>query len=120
MSELTNTTSEYQDLKRNMIGHTQMTQEKDERIEKLKKQLQETQTLLEETEIKFGSAQIELQKVKDQLGTGMKDLTDTTDKLHKTNKARHEIEIKYGEAMEKVKALQEGMGLKDDQLERKT
>ena len=43
MTELTHTTSEYQELKRNMIGYNQMTQEREERIDKLKVSLTETQ-----------------------------------------------------------------------------
>ena len=103
-----------------MIGHNQMTQEREERIAKLKKELGETQQNLESTEVKLGSAQIELTKVKDQLNTSQKDLTDTVSKLHTTDKVRHETEIKLGEEMERAQGLQEALKLKDEQMARKT
>jgi len=58
--------------------------------------------------------QIELGKVKDQLGTSQGDLTDTVNKLHTTDKVRHETEIKLGEEMERGQGLQEALKLKDE------
>ena len=44
------------------------------------------------------------------------DLDDTTEKLHLTNKVRHETEIKLGEEIEKCKGLQEVVKIKEDTL----
>ena len=61
-----------------------------------------------------------MDKVKNQLGTASKDLTDTVGKLHTTDKVRHETEIKLGEEMERAQGLQEALRLKDEQMARKT
>lgn len=46
-------------------------------------------------------------------------MNDTTDKLHLTNKVRHETEIKLGEEVEKCKGLQEIVKVKEDSLGKK-
>jgi len=87
-----------------MIGHNETKRELDARIEKYKSDLAALQDLYDQLQIKHGSLEIEQQKVREQLETCQKDLADTADKQHKTNKARHEFEKKAGEAEEKVKA----------------
>lgn len=62
---------------------------------------------------------IEFDKTRDQLATCQKDLIDTVSKLHTTNKARHETEIRLGEAMEKQKIDSEALKLKDEMITRK-
>jgi hypothetical protein len=48
-----------------------------------------------------------------------KDFESTTDKLHVTNKVRHENEIKLGEEVEKTRGLQELLRAKEDTLVRR-
>lgn len=43
-------------------------------------------------------------------------MEDTTEKLHATNKVRHETEIKLGEEVEKTRSLQDLIKLKEDTL----
>lgn len=52
--------------------------------------------------------------------TQKKDLEDTVEKLHNTNKSRHETEIKLGEEMEKVKLANESIASKEELLKIKT
>jgi len=65
MEELTNTTQDFQELKRNTISFNEMTRVREERIAKLKQELDETMGKLEDLDIKFGSLNIEHEKVKD-------------------------------------------------------
>jgi hypothetical protein len=46
-------------------------------------------------------------------------LDDTTEKLHLTNKVRHETEVRLGEELENVKNLQEIVHTKQDLLAQK-
>jgi chromosome segregation ATPase len=103
MEDLTKTTQEFQELKRNTISFNEMTRVREERIAKLKQELDETIQKFEELDIKFGSLDIEYDKVKDQKINSNKDLEDTVKKLHLTNKVRHETEIRLAEEVEKAK-----------------
>lgn len=102
-----------------MIGHNQMTQEKDDTIFKLKEIVDTNSKELEILISKKNSNMIDLDKTNDQLLTCQKDLTDTVSKLHTTNKARHETEIRLGEAMEQQKIDKEALKLKDEMISRK-
>jgi hypothetical protein len=66
------------------------------------------------------SLKINHAKVTEQYETAFSDLNDTTDKLHLTNKVRHETEIKLGEEVEKCKGLNEIVKVKDDSLGKKS
>jgi hypothetical protein len=46
-------------------------------------------------------------------------LKDTVDKLHATNKARHEAEQQLGEAMEREKEMKELLRMKDSMIQGK-
>lgn len=107
MEELTQTTQDFQELKRNTISFNEMTRVREERIAKLKQELDETVAKYEELDIKYGSLSIEYDKVKDQKNTSSKDLEDTVKKLHLTNKVRHETEIRLAEEVEKGKGQNE-------------
>lgn len=48
-----------------------------------------------------------------------RDLKDTVDKLHATNKARHEAEQQLGEAMEREKEMKELLRMKDSMIQGK-
>ena len=119
MEELTNTTQDFQELKRNTISFNEMTRVREERIAKLKQELDETMGKLEDLDIKFGSLNIEHEKVKDQKTTSLKDLEDTVKKLHLTNKVRHETEIKLVEEIEKGKGQNEILKLNQETMMRK-
>jgi hypothetical protein len=88
-----------------MVGHNEMTREREERIEKLKDRLQEIQEKFDSLTIEHGTLQIEHAKNLELYNTCSLDLEDTTEKLHATNKVRHETEIKLGEEIEKTKGL---------------
>lgn len=58
MAELTETTSQLKDQERDMIGHNEVTREREERISKQKKQIDELKANLDELDIKHTSLQI--------------------------------------------------------------
>ena len=120
MESLSSTTTEFQALKRNMISHDEMTRVREERIAKFKGDLEETAGKLEGLELAHGTLQIQHAKVTEQRDTAVKDLKDTNDKLHITNKVRHETEVKLAEELENSKQLKEVLKLNNETLSRKT
>ena len=119
MKELAEETAEHQELKRNMIRHNETKKNLEGLIDKYKNELSQLQDQYDKLQIKHGSLEIEQQKVNEQLETYKKDLADTAEKQHQTNKARHEFEIKAGEAEEKVKAQQAVIDDKEKLLAKK-
>ena len=105
MEELTQTNSEYAEVKRQMVGHNELTKEREERIDKLKKELNEIRDANDNLDIEFSSLKINYSKTMDLYTMCAKDLEDTTEKLHMCNRVRHETEIKLGVEIEKVKNL---------------
>ena len=114
MAELTETTSQLKDQERDMIGHNEVTREREERIAKQKKQIDELKASLDELDIKHTSQGITLDKTKNLLETTQKDLTDTTTKLHATDKARHETEMRWLEQKDNSDQLGTVIKDKDD------
>ena len=84
-----------------MIGSDELANEREFRIQKLKDDLSELKKLYDELVIKHGSLEIHNLKVIEQHENCSKDLKDTVEKLHLTNKVRHETEVKLGEEIEK-------------------
>jgi len=95
--ELTTTTAEYRELKRQQVGHTEEKREREERIEQLKKALYEIKDAFDKLELSNGTLKIEHAKILDLYETSRKNLEDTTSKLHMTNKVRHETEVQLGD-----------------------
>jgi len=54
------------------------------------------------------------------LAATRKDLVDTAEKLTKTHKHSHEVEIELGEGIEKSATLAEQLSVKEELLTRKT
>jgi hypothetical protein len=102
-----------------MIGFNEVEKERNERIDKLKNELRVLKLAHEELDIKYGTLVINHEKTSEQLETCKNDLDDTVEKLHLTNKVRHETEIKLGEEIENNKSLQEVIKLNQDTLQRK-
>jgi len=116
MGELSQITGEYQETKRLMVGHNEMTREREERIDKLKDMYYEAQEKLEKVTVELGTIQIEHAKNLELYQVASTDLEDTIEKLHLTNKVRHETEIKLGEEIEKTKGLQDVVKMKEETL----
>lgn len=102
-----------------MIGSDELAREREERIEKYKTDLHQMKTDIEKLTIEHESLKINHTKVEEQYASATADLEDTTEKLHLTNKVRHETEIKLGEEIEKCKGLQEIVKVKEDSLGKK-
>lgn len=117
--QLNEVQSEYQTIRKRMIGADELAREREERIENYKKELIQYKVDLEKLTIEHESLKINHSKVLEQYEACRKDLDDTTDKLHLTNKVRHETEIKLGEEVEKCKGLQEIVKVKEDSLGKK-
>ena len=68
----------------------------------------------EDVDLKYGTLCIQNDKVKDQYETAKRDLEDAIEKLHVTNKVRHETELKLAEETERARALQDVIRDKDE------
>ena len=62
---------------------------------------------------------MQLKKVMEEYETSKADVKDTTKKLHDTNKARHEIEIKLLEEINTSKEMRETIRNKDEKMAEK-
>ena len=102
-----------------MIGSDELAREREERIDSYKKEIQELKVDLEKLTIEHESLKINFQKINEQYTAASNDLEDTTEKLHLTNKVRHETEIKLGEEIEKCKGLQNMIKVKEESLGKK-
>jgi chromosome segregation ATPase len=96
---------DYQAIRKRMIGSDELAREREERIEKYKTELHQLKIDWDQLTIDYESLKINHAKVTEQYDNAYADLNDTTDKLHMTNKVRHETEIKLGEEVEKSKGL---------------
>jgi len=85
----------------------------------LKKELSELKVKHSTLELEHGTILIQHEKVGELCENQKKDLEDAINKLHITNKARHEMEVKYFDETEKVKNLTEIIRDKDDQISKK-
>lgn len=105
MVQLSAVTGEFQDVKRHMVGNNEMTKEREDRIDKLKIKLYDIEKKYDELVLEHGTLKIEHERIMDVYKVAAFDLDDTIEKLHLTNKVRHETEIKLGEEIEKTKGL---------------
>jgi len=96
-----------------MVGHNELKREREERIEKLKKEMHEIRETNDNLDIEYSTLKINHSKTIDLYKTCVKDLDSTTEKLHLTNRVRHETEIKLGEEIEKVKNLHDIVRMKE-------
>lgn len=117
---LAKTTADYQEVLRNMISYDTMTKTREERIDKLKSELKKLQEDVDKLDNEHGSLKLSYEKVRVQFDNAATDLKDTVEKLHLTNKARHNAEIGYAEAAVKLKELQELVGEKEKLIQQKT
>lgn len=117
--QLNEVQKEYQDIRKKMIGHDELAKEREERIEKLKSELEIIKAKFEKLDIEHGTLMITHAKVEGQYQEAAADLKDTTEKLHITNKVRHETEIKLGEEIEKCKGLQDVVKIKEETLNKR-
>ena len=111
--------TEYQEAKRQMVGHHELTREREERIDKLKAELAELKEQYYKVDIELETLKINYSKTMDLYDVCSKDLEDTVQKLHTTNKVRHETEIKLAEEVDKVRSLQELAKLKEETLSKR-
>lgn len=92
MHDLQETTSQLQLNKREMIGFSEVNKEREDKITKLKQELQMTKLSLDERDLQFNTLTIRFKKTEDTLAEMRKEYDDVVDKLHKVTKARHELE----------------------------
>lgn len=105
IQQLTETNAELNSNKRTMISYTQSTEEKDEKINQLKHDLAEIKLKAEELHLAHGSLTIHHEKVQTQLQSIQVTYEETVDKLHKMNKARHDLETKLTDEIERNRSL---------------
>jgi chromosome segregation ATPase len=119
IQELNKTNLEFQESKREIIGFSEIQKEREDRIEKLKAELKDVTARFEDVDLKYGTLTIQNDKVRDQYETARRDLEDAIEKLHVTNKVRHETELKLAEETERARALQDVIRDKDEQLHKR-
>ena len=119
MAELKEITTKYQETQRLMVGHVEMTKEREERIDDLKTKYYASTEKLEVITVELGTLKIEHAKNLEMYKVASTDLEDTIEKLHLTNKVRHETEIKLGEEIEKTKGLQDIVKMKEETLQKR-
>jgi chromosome segregation ATPase len=119
ITEINKLNIEFQESKREIIGFGEIQKEREERIEKLKFELRELKVNFEELDLKHGTLSIQHEKVREQYDTCKRDLDDAIEKLHLTNKVRHETELRLTEESERCRSLQDVIRDKDDQLHKR-
>ena len=70
--------------------------------------------------LQLGTLQINHEKVQANLDLTKKEYDDTVDKLHKMNKARHDLESKLIDEIERNRSLQEVIKLKEDTISKRS
>jgi chromosome segregation ATPase len=116
IAQLTEANSELNSNKRIMIGYTQSSEEKDDKIQNLQAELSTIKLQKEENDLKLGTLQIHHEKALEQLKHLQHNYDDVTDKLHKMNKARHELETKLTDEIERNRALNDIIRIKEENL----
>lgn len=101
MEDLQTTTGELQNNKREMIGFNEVNRERENKIDELKRNLKLSKLKADEFELKTGTLQINHDKMEEQLRHSEADREDLVNKLHEMNKARHEIENKLQDEIER-------------------
>ena len=99
-----------------MINFNQSNGEKDEKIAILKADLTNFKGKSEDYALQLGTLQINHEKIQASLELTKKDYDETVEKLHKMNKARHDLETKLLDEIEKNRSLGELIKLKEDTI----
>ena len=107
MIDLQETTGQLQMNKREMLGFSEVNKDREEKIAKLKADLSQTKLKLDDRDLKLGTLTLRHNKVEEVLEQTRKECDDAVDKLHKTNKARHDLETKLHDEIERNRSLQE-------------
>lgn len=116
INQLTETNAELNANKRLMIGYTQSQEEKDEKLLTLSEELRETKLRAEELNLELGTVTIHHDKLKEQISALQVTYEDTVEKLHKMNKARHDLETKLTDEIERNRSLQDIVRLKEEAI----
>ena len=116
IQQTTEATAELNSLKRQMISHTQSTEEKEAKIKQLKTDLTEATLRAEALELELSTLKIHHAKAQEQLGSLNKTYEETVEKLHKMNRARHDLETKLSDEIERNRALQDIVRLKEENI----
>lgn len=119
MHDLQETQSQLQLNKREMIGFSEVNRNREEKISKLKTDLNSTKMNLDERELQLGTLSIKYKKTEDTLEQMRKEYDDVVDKLHKVTKARHDLETQLRDEIERNRSLQEVVNLKEETLEKR-
>ena len=99
-----------------MIGITQTTEEKDEKIAKFSNELRILKFKHDEQTLQLGTLSIHHEKTKEHLTQLLVQYDDTVAKLHKMNKARHDLETKLTDEIERNRSLADIVKLKEESI----
>ena len=114
--QLSEVKGELQTNERLMIGITQNEADKEEKISQLKSELFTSRAKAEDLHLKLGTLQVHHDKQTEHLTNLQEVYDDIVSKLHKMNKARHDLETKLTDEIERNRSLQDIVRLKEDQI----
>jgi chromosome segregation ATPase len=78
--------------------------------------LQENKVKVEELSLSLGTLQVHHKKLQDSNKQLHETYDDTCEKLHKMNKARHDLETKLTDEIERNRALQDIVRIKEETI----
>ena len=119
MEDLQNTSGELQLNKREMIGFSEINREREEQIMTLKRDSKIYKVKSNEYELKLSTLQINYEKMEEQLASSRADHDGMVDKLHQMNKARHDLENKHQDEVDRNKSLADNVNMKEEQLDKR-
>ena len=99
-----------------MISFTQTKEEKDTKIDQLKTDLRAAEMSSDGYKLKLNTLTIHSEKQKEQIIALQQSYDDTVQKLHHMNKARHDLETKMTEEIERNRSLQDIIRIKEENL----
>jgi len=120
MAELQNTTGELQENKREMIGFSEVSKEREDKIAFLKEEVSTLKNSNDDLDVKYGTLKINHEKLVETKNSIKVDYDDVVEKLHQMNKARHELETKLSDEIERNRSLAEVVRLKEDTLQKRS
>ena len=99
-----------------MIDYTQRKEQADEKITQLKSDLNTQTVRAEKLDLEYNTLKIHDDKLKEQYATLQVSYDETVEKLHRMNKARHDLETKLTDEIERNRSLQDIVRLKEESI----
>jgi len=102
-----------------MIGFSEVQKEREDKISRLKSDLNSYKIKSDDLELQLGTLSINHEKVLEQQSNMKEEYDDVVEKLHLTNNARHDLETKVNDEIDRNRRLQEVVRLKEETLNKR-